>query len=71
MGYTLSWANRRFPNGEINRGRTYPAKFDNRHKINAVLTHTFNQKFDLSLSWVYATGNWTTLPLEELSLIHI
>ncbi len=65
VGYTLSWANRRFPNGEINRGRTYPAKFDNRHKINAVLTHTFNQKFDLSLSWVYATGNWTTLPLEE------
>ncbi len=65
VGYTLSWANRRFPNGEINQGKSYPAKFDNRHKINAVLMHTFNRKFDLSLSWVYATGNWTTLPMEE------
>lgn len=65
IGYTLSWANRQFPNGEINRGKVYPAKFDNRHKINAVLMHTFNQKFDLSLSWIYSTGNWTTLPEEE------
>jgi len=65
VGYTLSWANRRYPGGEINQGSTYPAKFDNRHKINAVLMHTFNRKFDLSLSWVYATGNWTTLPVEE------
>ncbi len=64
-GYTLSWANRRFPNGEINQGKVYPAKYDNRHKFNAVLMHTFNRKFDLNISWIYATGNWTTLPEED------
>lgn len=65
VGYTLSWADRQFPNGEINQGKVYPAKYDNRHKINAVLLHQFNRKFDLNISWVYATGNWTTLPIEE------
>ncbi len=65
VGYTLSWTDRQFPNGEINQGKSYPAKYDNRHKINAVILHQFNRKFDLNLSWVYATGNWTTLPEEE------
>lgn len=64
-GYTLSWANREFPGGEINQGKPYPAKQDNRHKFNAVLMHQFNRKFDLNVSWIYATGNWTTLPEEE------
>ncbi len=65
IGYTLSWAERQFLNGEINQGKIYPAKYDNRHKINTVLKHAFNRKFDMSVSWIYATGNWTTLPLEE------
>lgn len=65
VGYTLSWTKRQFPNGEINQGKVYPAKYDNRHKINTVLLHQFNRKFDLNISWIYATGNWTTLPIEE------
>lgn len=70
IGYTLSWADRQFPGGEINNGARYPAKYDNRHKINAVFMHKFNRKFDLNLSWVYATGNWTTLPEEEYINMH-
>ncbi len=65
LGYTLSWANRHFPNGEINNGRVYPAKYDNRHKINAVVMHKFGKKFDASASWVYSTGNWTTLAMQK------
>ena len=65
LGYTLSWANRRFPNGEINNGETYPAKYDNRHKINIVLLHKINKKFDINLSWIYSTGNWSTIPKER------
>lgn len=65
LGYTLSWSNRQFPNGEINRGRVYPAKYDNRHKINAVVMHKFNKKFDASASWIYSTGNWTTLGIQK------
>lgn len=65
LGYTLSWSNRQFPNGEINRGRIYPAKYDNRHKINAVVMHKFGKKIDASASWVYSTGNWTTLAMQK------
>lgn len=65
LGYTLSWSDRQFPNGEINRGRIYPAKYDNRHKINAVVMHKFGKKFDVSASWVYSTGNWTTLATQK------
>ncbi len=65
VGYTLSWANRRFPGGEINQGKTFPARYDNRHKLNAVLSHTFNKHFDINLSWMYASGNNTTLPEEQ------
>ena len=65
LGYTLSWANRHFPGGEINYGNPYPAKTDNRHKINLVVKHTLNKKFDLNGSWVYSSGNWITLPTEQ------
>lgn len=65
LGYTLSWAERHFPNGDINKGNPYPAKYDNRHKINIMLSHKFNKKFDVSATWVYATGNWTTLSTQK------
>jgi hypothetical protein len=65
LGYTLSWSNRHFPNGEINRGLVYPAKYDNRHKINAVVMHKFGKKFDVSTSWIYSTGNWATLAKQK------
>ncbi len=64
-GYALSWATRHFPNGEINGGKPYYAKFDNRHKINLVVNHKFNPKIDVNASWILATGNWLTLPLEK------
>jgi outer membrane receptor protein involved in Fe transport len=65
LGYTLSWSNRHFPNGEINRGLVYPAKYDNRHKINAVVMRRFGRKFDVSTSWIYSTGNWATLAKQK------
>ena len=27
--------------------------------------HKFNKKFDASASWVYSTGNWTTLAMQK------
>ena len=66
-GYALSWATRHFPNGEINGGKPFYAKFDNRHKINIVVNHKFNRKVDVNASWFLATGNWLTLPLEKYS----
>jgi hypothetical protein len=59
VGYTLSYTDRQFVN--LNFGRPFPYKFDNRHDINIALAHTWNNKMDVSLAWVLTTGNAITL----------
>lgn len=61
VGYTLSWTERQFRN--INFGEKYPYKYDRRHDISVVLNHKFTKRFDMSLTWVYGTGNAITLPV--------
>ena len=61
LSYGLMWANRRIPG--INDGHWYPAKFDNRHKINLVVNYKLNERVELNASWVYATGNRMTVPV--------
>lgn len=65
INYTLSWANRWFPEKEINYGERYPAKYDSRHGINVVLMHRFSPSFDVSAAWVYHSGSRATLSLER------
>ena len=60
VGYTLSWSNRKFE--DINFGETYPYKYDRRHDVAIAIIHRFNDKVELSGSWVYGTGNAVTLP---------
>jgi len=64
-GYALSWAKRQFSNGEINFGKSYYARYDNRHKINLVMMYKLSKKIDASASWIYASGNRVTIPLES------
>ncbi|WP_159517730.1 TonB-dependent receptor [Sunxiuqinia indica] len=54
VGYTLSWANRRFP--ELNNGHTFPFRYDSRNRINVVAVHKLNKHIELSLTWTYSTG---------------
>lgn len=63
IGYTLSWSDRRFKT--INQGRRFWSKYDSRHNINIAGTFKLNKKIDLAASWMYATGNRITLPVEE------
>jgi len=63
IGYTLSWTNRKFEN--INNGEIFPYRYDSRHDISVVVTHKFNDKVDVGLVWVYATGNAVTLALQQ------
>ncbi|WP_346862415.1 TonB-dependent receptor [uncultured Draconibacterium sp.] len=63
IGYTLSWANRKFEN--LNFGETFPAKYDRRHDLSLALTHKFSDKFDIGLTWVYGTGNAVTLGVQK------
>jgi hypothetical protein len=60
VGYTLSWTNRQFD--ELNFGKWYPYKYDRRHDLSVALTHTWNERMDFSMAWVFGTGNAFTLP---------
>ncbi|MFD1870868.1 TonB-dependent receptor [Hymenobacter bucti] len=66
LGYTLAWSNRRFP--ELNQGRTFPYKYDRRHDISLVVIHKFSPTLTLSGTWVYGTGNATTLASSRFQL---
>lgn len=66
VGYTLSWSDRLFP--ELNGGRRFPSRFDNRHKLNIVGAYKLNPKIELTAAWTYASGNWQTVPIEEYHL---
>ncbi len=63
LGYTLSWTNRKFE--ELNQGKEFPFKYDRRHDISLVLSHKLSDGFDVSLTWVYGTGNAISLPREQ------
>ena len=64
IGYTLSWNNRKFAN--INSGKTFPARYDERHDLSVVVNHQFNKRVDMGLTWVYSSGPAFTLNAEEL-----
>lgn len=63
IGYGLSWSDRQFD--ELNLGERYPARFDNRHKLNIVVMHKISPKVEISAAWSYASGNHVTLSLEN------
>ena len=63
IGYTWSKTMRQFDReGQlINAGLPFPAKYDRRHDVNITASYRFNDRADLSATWVYATGNCGTL----------
>ena len=60
IGYTLSWTWRRFP--ELNFGEKYPAKYDRRNDLSVVALYELNKRWKLSGTFIYGSGNATTLP---------
>jgi hypothetical protein len=60
VGYTLSWTWRKFP--DLNFGEKYPAKFDRRHDLSVVGMYKLNDRWKLAATFIYGTGNATTLP---------
>lgn len=65
INYTLSRAYRWFPDRSINQGYQFPAKYDSRHILNLVLLHKFSDFFDMSATWTFNNGFYTTQPLER------
>lgn len=71
VGYTWAKSTRLFDREgeEINFGRPFPAKFDRRHDLKITSAYKINDKIDLSASWLFQTGNATTLSLHEYTNI--
>ena len=63
VGYTWAHSNRLFDREgmEINEGKVFPAKYDRRHDLSITVQHKFSNRFDLSGSWVFSSGNCGTL----------
>ena len=63
IGYTWAHAKRKFDREgmEINGGKVFPAKYDRRHDISITVQHKFSERFDLSGTWVFSSGNCGTL----------
>ena len=61
IGYGLMWNWRKFD--ELNQGMKYPAKFDNRHKLNINVNYWLNKKVEFNAGWTYMTGNRMSLAL--------
>lgn len=61
IGYTLSWTWRKFP--ELNDGNQYPAKYDRRNDMSIVAMYQLNKRWKLSGSFVYGSGNASSLPV--------
>ncbi len=66
LGYTLAWSKRQF--ADLNRGETYPYKYDRRHDLKAVVIHQLTPTLSLSGTFVYGTGNAVTLTQGRFSL---
>ena len=69
VGYTLSWSQQQFD--ELNFGKKFWARNDRRHDVSLVLMYSPKKNINLSISWVYATGNALTLPDESYQSLDI
>ena len=63
IGYTWAHAKRQFDREGmvINQGKVFPAKYDRRHDLSITVQHKFNDRIDLSGTWVFSSGNCGTL----------
>ena len=63
VSYGLMWNRRKF--AELNGGEKFPAKFDNRNKININASYRLNDKIEFNAGWTYMTGNRITMSLYD------
>lgn len=60
LEYTLSWNNRKF--SDINNNEWFPSAHDRRHDFGITGAYKFNDKWNMSATWVYVTGQPLTVP---------
>lgn len=63
LGYTWSRTMRTFP--DINNGKEFPSRWDRRHDLSLVVAYNLNKRWDLGGTFVYATGQAVTIPVNR------
>ena len=63
ISYTWSKSQRLFDRQDmvINGGRIFDAKYDRRHKLDITCNYKFSDRFDMSATWLFETGNCGTI----------
>lgn len=63
VSYTWSHSRRQFDceGMVLNGGKPFNAKFDRRHDFSVTGNYRFSERFDMSATWMYATGNCGSL----------
>ena len=62
-GYTWSKTMRRFP--DVNNGNEFPSRWDRRHDMSLVMSYELNERWSFGGTFVYSTGQATTLPVQR------
>lgn len=70
LGYTLSKTDRRYPDGSINFGRWFPDTYDRRHNLSLNFNYRFNDRMDITATWVYMSGSMATVPEGVMGVIY-
>ncbi len=65
IAYTLAKTERQFES--LNNGEKFPYEYDRRHDISVALTQQLSPNVSIGGVWVFATGNVTTLTIDESS----
>ncbi|MCB0795927.1 MAG: TonB-dependent receptor [Flavobacteriales bacterium] len=63
VGYTWSKTMRIFP--DLNEGREFPSRWDRQHDLSVVGLYELSPRWSLAATFVYATGQAVTLPLNR------
>ncbi|MBP7408205.1 MAG: TonB-dependent receptor [Flavobacteriales bacterium] len=63
LGYTWSKTMRQF--ADINEGREFPSRWDRRNDLSLVLGYDHNKRWSFGATFVYATGQAVTLPVNR------
>ena len=63
LSYTWSKSMREIPG--INNGNPYPSSYDRTHNVSLVTSYELNKYWNLSFTWIFATGNPTSYPIAK------
>ncbi|HRH38153.1 MAG TPA: TonB-dependent receptor, partial [Flavobacteriales bacterium] len=63
LGYTWSKTMRKFPG--LNNGDWYPSRWDRRHDLSLVVGYEHNKRWSFGGTFVYATGQAVTVPVNR------